>query len=128
MSMIWEGATSQVQVVVSYIPVYSFGKVFIVYYKHLSNDLYVFWSSIHRNIFENDGGHKVVDTLISSSIKILEKYFSFNRQKYIHKCGESKTLIEFTIYWTISDKNWLALGLSTLQGARRQCAERYLAL
>ena len=42
MLMILEGATSQVQVVVSYIPVYSFGKVFIMYCKHLSNDLYVF--------------------------------------------------------------------------------------
>ena len=41
-SMILEGATSQVQVLVSYIPSYSFGKVFIMYCKHLSNDLYVF--------------------------------------------------------------------------------------
>ena len=42
MSMILEGATSQVQVVVSYIPIYSFGKVLIMYCKHFSNDLYVF--------------------------------------------------------------------------------------
>ena len=42
MSMILEGATSQVQVGVSYIPVYSFGKKFVMYCKHLSNDLYVF--------------------------------------------------------------------------------------
>ena len=91
MSMIWEGATSQVQVVVSYIPVYSFGKVFIVYYKHLSNDLYVFWSSIHPNIFENDRCHKIVDTVISSSVQIWEKCFSSNRQKYIERCRETKT-------------------------------------
>ena len=59
MSIILEGATSQVQVVVSYITIYSFGKVFIMYCKHLPNDLYVFWSSIHQNIFENDSdcGH-----------------------------------------------------------------------
>ena len=62
MSMILEGATSQVQVHVSY--------------------MYV----------------KIVDTLISSSIQILEKHFSFNRQTYIERWGESKTLIGFTIY------------------------------
>ena len=42
MSMILEGATSQVQVVVSYIPFYSLGNGLIMYCKHLSNDLYVF--------------------------------------------------------------------------------------
>ena len=98
MSMILEGATSQVQVVVSYIPFYSLGNGLIMYCKHLSNDLYVFWSSIPWNIFENDGGHKIVDTLISSSIQILKKYFSFNSQKYIERCGETKILIGFIIY------------------------------
>ena len=51
MSMILEVATSQVRVFVSYIPVYSFGKVFIMYCKHLSNELYVFlelYSSKYR--------------------------------------------------------------------------------
>ena len=32
-------ATSQVQVFIWYIPIYSFGNIFIMYYKHLSNDL-----------------------------------------------------------------------------------------
>ena len=47
---------------------------------------------------ENDDGHKIVDTLISSSIQILKKYFSFNSQKYIERCGETKILIGFIIY------------------------------
>ena len=48
---------------------------FIIYDKHLSMTCMCFWSSIQRNIFENDGDHKIVDILISSFLQILESYF-----------------------------------------------------
>ena len=49
--MILEGATSQIQVFVPYIPVYSLGKLFIMYYNHLSYDSFCIFEAVVNEIF-----------------------------------------------------------------------------
>ena len=110
--MILEGATSQVQLFVSYSPVYCLEKfshmysVFNKVHPKMPIRLWTFWSWSQCRYFYG--------TLSSKEIY----------RETISEMRKNKSLIWFIIYLTISVKCLLGLGLATLQGTLRKRTKR----
>ena len=124
MSMILEGATSQVQVVVSYISFY-FQKIVLSCIASICQRTCMYF--ILRNILENDSKHKILDILISSSMQVLDK-FQLQFSKIYREMGSKKGFDRIYHLLYGFRQNLVGIGFGTLQCFCRKCAERYMAL